>query len=549
MLTNSGAQIRKCGLYVRVSTDRQASKEFSSLDTQEDVLTQLVQDKDTHRGPDDPTWKVVKTYVEAKSAKDTNRPAFQEMLRDVRAGIINMIVFIRLDRFSRSLRDFLNLQDFLKEHGCGFVSKYDPILDTSNPHGDFIVKLLMLLAEYERKLTAARTREKMAWRATQGLRSGGHYVLGYDPTKEPKGSLVPNAEEAKVVRFLFETYRKTRSLRLTAERANELGYRTKHYRTQSKRMHGGSLWSKGTVWQILTRPLYLGLVLHNGETFKGKHPPIIDQELWTSVQTRLQEEAPQPNPEERPRAYPFMLNGMASCGICRSSLVPQYAKVHGEHHYYYRCRAKYNGKENCPLPVVQAAQLEELVCAEVRKLANNADLLSAALAHAHDLARSETKSRTSQLGAKSAELAKLEREERNLLDFIKQGGFDAEQRTPQVLMEELQTVRERAEKCKRELDALEVQRRAAGKVEINPEAIQDGLAFFDTVFDLLTPAEKTDLVRTYVQRVVYTPEKVQILVYSDLPYGDDSTRNQHLLNGPPVAGSGSPMDRNRWLGR
>ena len=172
-------QTLRCAIYVRVSTDLQANKEFSSLDTQEDVLQAFVRQKNEARYANDPQWVVVKVYREAKSAKDTNRPRFQEMLRDAEAGVINMIVFLRLDRFTRSVRDFLDTQVRLKECGCGFVSRNEPMFDTSSPHGEAMTLILLVLGQLERKLTSDRVKRKIAWRAEQGLWNGLP-VLGYD---------------------------------------------------------------------------------------------------------------------------------------------------------------------------------------------------------------------------------------------------------------------------------------------------------------------------------------------------------------------------------
>ncbi|MBI3097982.1 MAG: recombinase family protein [Planctomycetes bacterium] len=272
-------KVWNCALYVRVSTDRQASKEFSSLDTQEDVLRQFVKEKNEREEPSGTKWTIVKVYSEAKSAKDTNRPVFQQMLRDIEAGLVNMIVFIRLDRFSRSLRDFLNLQDFLRDHGCGFISKHDPMLDTSSPHGEFIVRLFLMLAEYERKLTSARVKEKMGWRATQGLWNGGQ-ILGYDLSRNPTGTLVVNEKEAAIIRYLYRTYAETRSLRQTAKLANEKGHRTKSYLSRTNQQHEGVRFNKYTVWQTLINPVYESIRPSsrrpNGMRFDGscgKRPP------------------------------------------------------------------------------------------------------------------------------------------------------------------------------------------------------------------------------------------------------------------------------------
>ena len=84
------------GLYPRVSTEDQ-SRFGHSLDEQEDKIKQLCNFKD---------YEIYKTYrEEGVSAKDTNRPKFQEIIEDMKLGKINKIIVYKLDRLTRSIKD------------------------------------------------------------------------------------------------------------------------------------------------------------------------------------------------------------------------------------------------------------------------------------------------------------------------------------------------------------------------------------------------------------------------------------------------------------
>ncbi len=495
----------KCALYVRVSSDRQASKEFSSLETQEDVLKKLVAEKNERRNPGDPAWKDVRTYVEAKSAKDTNRPAFQRMLRDVERGDINMIVFLRLDRFSRSLRDFLNLQDFLNEHNCGFASRHDPMLDTSTPHGEFITRLLLMLAEFERKLTAERTKEKMYWRAEQGLWNGSQ-VLGYD-LGEQKGVLTPNAAEAEVVRFIFDTYEETHSLRLTAQRANARGYHTKQYTSRAGVTRGGASFAKGHVHGVLTNPVYTGKVRIKDHEFRGRHEAIISLEQFERVQKLLKKEVPRRR-QERERCRTFLLQDLAVCGLCESALIPHYVLARDERHYYYRCRAMYDGSKECRLPIIRAEQLEELIISEVRGLACNQTQLEAAVRLAQQERDANHGGKVDALRAKQAELAKLKAQQANVVKFIK--GANA---SPKELVTELDSLRDEIGRAESELHATEQALDVAPAVDLSK--VEDYLKFFGTVYELMSDEDKRALLKTFVQKVECYEDKVQVYLYDE----------------------------------
>ena len=112
--------MKRCGLYTRVSTDDQVRVKDGSLDTQLDLLERHVQLK--AESTDEP-WRVAIRYrEEGKSGSNTNRPQFQRLLEDVKTGRIDVVLCTKFDRISRSVRDFLDFQETLKESGVAFVS-------------------------------------------------------------------------------------------------------------------------------------------------------------------------------------------------------------------------------------------------------------------------------------------------------------------------------------------------------------------------------------------------------------------------------------------
>ena len=187
--------MKRGGLYSRVSTMDQADVKAGSLDTQMDLLADAV----TFRGRSgEEGWRVVARYrEEARSGKDTNRPEYQKMLMDVRAGRLDVILCTKFDRLSRSVRDFLDFQEILRAHDVAFVSIAEQ-LDTTGPMGEFALLVILGVAQLERRQISDRTREKAQWRASKGLRNGGH-LLGYDLDENTPGVLTVNEEEKKLV--------------------------------------------------------------------------------------------------------------------------------------------------------------------------------------------------------------------------------------------------------------------------------------------------------------------------------------------------------------
>src|SRR4030042_568220 len=108
--------MRKVAFYIRVSTERQARVEEGSLKNQEQILhAELSRRNEQHSD-----WGIhVNSYVdEGISGKDTNRPAFQQMLQDIELGKIQAVMFTGLRRLSRSLKDFLNIFEFAQKNRC-----------------------------------------------------------------------------------------------------------------------------------------------------------------------------------------------------------------------------------------------------------------------------------------------------------------------------------------------------------------------------------------------------------------------------------------------
>ena len=193
----------KIGLYIRVSTDEAALRHEGSLDNQRHRLVAFVDMKNMHEAG----WgKVVEAYIDdGYSAKDTNRPAFQRMMRDVRKGKINMIFVTDLSRLSRSIKDFCFLLDDLKKASARFLSIKEQF-DTTTAAGEMMIFNLINLAQFERKQTSERVTANFHARALRGLSNGGYPALGYDSHPEKKGHLVVNESEAYQVHRIFQIF-------------------------------------------------------------------------------------------------------------------------------------------------------------------------------------------------------------------------------------------------------------------------------------------------------------------------------------------------------
>ena len=171
-----------------------------------------------------------------------NRPGLQELLKDVNEGKIDVVVVYKLDRISRSLRDFTELDGIFSRHGASMVSVTQQI-DTSTSMGRMIVNLLMSFAQFEREMTFDRVRDKMAASRKKGIWTGGVIPYGY---KSIDSKLVPDPENAPKVLYAFQRFAITRSYLETSRELNEK-YGNHHADKRWNVMHVRTLLSRGPL--------------------------------------------------------------------------------------------------------------------------------------------------------------------------------------------------------------------------------------------------------------------------------------------------------------
>jgi len=197
------ARIKAVG-YIRVSTDEQA-REGLSLDAQEEKIRAYC----TAKG-----WRLVRVYRdEGFSGKDLNRPALQEMLRDLKADGIQAVVVAKLDRLTRSVRDLGYLIDDLFD-GVALAS-VEESLDTTTAGGRFVLHILGAVAQWERETISERTRNTLRYKRERGEWVGR---IPYGFKIGPDGRLTEDPEEIRNIQRMKRLRRRGQSYREIAER-------------------------------------------------------------------------------------------------------------------------------------------------------------------------------------------------------------------------------------------------------------------------------------------------------------------------------------------
>lgn len=301
------------GLYPRVSTEDQF-RNGHSLDEQKERMLKLCDYKN---------YEVYKVYEDAGiSAKNMNRPAFQEMIQDIKDGKINKIIVYKLDRLTRSIKDLEEICTSLEDNNCSLESMCEDI-NTSTANGKFFIRMLTILAQLEIERTSERTKFGMV-----GAVKKGHFVgrppIGYDKVDK---KLVINDIESEVIRRIFDLYIKGIAANAITKLLNE-----------EKALN--RKWIPTLVDRILSNEIYIGNYVHRktvsdeeSQKFVGVAPAIIGEEVFNIAQIQKQKNLKN---YKRKQTYIFMQS--IKCPKCGTIMGSCSSKSHtGEKHCYYQC--------------------------------------------------------------------------------------------------------------------------------------------------------------------------------------------------------------------
>ena len=304
---------KKCGLYMRVSTEDQAREGFS-LPEQRERLETFCKFKD---------YEIIDYYEDAGiSAKTGNyRPEFERLKSDIKAKKINTIVALKLDRITRSIYDWENLMTFLDENGA-YLDCVNDEINTTSANGKMISRLLMSVSQNEIERTSERTKIGLA-----GAIKSGHIPhiapLGY---KHEDKKLVIDYSTKDVVIRIFDLYYNGYSYQKISNLFNE------------EKVLGKENWRDSTIVNILENEIYKGDFVHGKRT---KHPnyyenvvePIISKEMWEDCQVQKKK-----NSRSYKRTLTYLYLQKLKCPRCSRILGGKATtKKNGNTYFYYYC--------------------------------------------------------------------------------------------------------------------------------------------------------------------------------------------------------------------
>ncbi len=368
-------------IYARQSVERKAS---ISIDMQVETCRRQI-----------PLDVQCKVYTDRGfSGTNTARPAFQQMLKDIQAGLLDEVYVYKLDRISRSLCDFAAMMQMFRQKGVTLHSCRESF-DTRSEIGAMLLNLLIMFAELEQKTIAGRVRDNYYARAEQHLALGGKPPFGFDAVEcsvigRKTTVLHENPDEAALIQRFYEQYGVAGwNVEQIVHAANESGETTRNC----------ARWSNSSILRILRNPVYVkgnlsvvrffqqsgAILMHAPEEYcrgngslvigdkknriggkltslkgehiaAGLHKGVIDPALWLAVQERLHDRGGSSNNGTGRRSW---LQGKVVCGLCGERC---YVRGNGKGalYTYFVCRGKRLGICN-GLHALRVSRVEKAV--------------------------------------------------------------------------------------------------------------------------------------------------------------------------------------------
>ena len=176
------------------------------------------------------------------------------MLRDIQENRINIVLVYKIDRLTRSPKDFYALMEVFEQYKVDFISITERF-DTSTPSGRLLRNIMLTFAQFERELTSERTKDKLLERANKGMWNGGNVPFGYKVTDK---RLVPNEQKAQILTEIFALFASAGSL-------------AEVYKTLNRKQVFNDKdlpFSKAHLQSILKNPVYTGKFRYSGKIYQ-----------------------------------------------------------------------------------------------------------------------------------------------------------------------------------------------------------------------------------------------------------------------------------------
>lgn len=341
---------KRCAIYTRKSTDEGLEQDFNSLDAQREACSAYILSQ-AGEG-----WEQIDEHYDdgGWSGGTMERPAIKQLMDDVQAGKVDIIVVYKVDRLTRSLADFAKIVEILDEKGASFVS-VTQAFNTTTSMGRLTLNVLLSFAQFEREVTGERIRDKIAASKRKGMWMGGTVPHGYYVHER---KLLAKPSEADEVRYIFNRYLELGSTLKLMDDLAAKGIRTRERMLSCGRKIGNVHFGRGPLGHLLKNQVYVGKTKHKDAVYDGEHEAIIDLETFEQVQALIATNNNDKRTSKNAK-LPSLLAGLIVDPDGRP-MSPSRGQKGGKHYCYYVTRFKPGEDKStrCRLP---AGEVDRLV--------------------------------------------------------------------------------------------------------------------------------------------------------------------------------------------
>lgn len=470
---------------------------------------------------------------EGFSGGNTNRPMFQQLIKDSQNNKFDYVICYRLDRISRNVSDFSTLIEKLNKLNISFVSIKEQF-DTSTPMGRAMMYISSVFAQLERETIAERVKDNMYELAKQGRWLGGHPPYGFNykrityydeqMVQRKMCQLYINDEEMEISKLVYEKYLEF----------NSIGKVTDYLIHKNiKGARGGKMCARN-VNSILRSPAYVKTTaevfeylrnkgyfvagtpdnLHGSLMYAkksqspivalSKHEGVIDAEAWLRVQEMLDK-----NAEKAPRAGTgkvALLSNMLICGKCGSKMTLNY-KSNSDITYYVCGNKKRNGNKSCNCKNLRTDKTDKLIIEHIKTV--NIEKIIKEYNKMKDCNINDKKEIDIEIKKKESKIKDIEKQINNLVNQL--SNF-SDSSASEFLIKRIEQLNNEIEIQRSDIYSLKNNKNILSQSNLNLDILVNNINKFNRVIDEKDITQKRLLLSTIIDNLVWHDDTDSITI-------------------------------------
>lgn len=538
-------------IYTRCSTDDQARGDFTTLDAQEHHCKCMLEALEHE------TVRIVRD--DGYSGKDLKRPGIQSILNEIgmpnKTPSFDGIIFLRLDRLTRSNKDLFTLIDLFNKYNIQFLSVKES-LDSSNAVGRLMISIIGIMASFEREVIGERVSASMLARIQQGIWPGSILPFGYK--RIPSGQPLPNGRQPKkiipdpslipVIRKIFQLAAENRSLQFIGQMLEKDNVKT---------AQNGS-WRKQAILNVIRNPYYKGSPRWRGKSYAGSITPIVDADLWDKANKVMGSNLPGHRFSKKPKTYIYLLEGLLRCGCCNSSLITTFAQGHKnkegaiQKFHYYQCSRSKLGL-GCSATRIPATTFDRALLDYFKRARENKDIIIQAIGKTIEIAQKQLKITSRKITITEKTLQAAKKEASKLIDMAING-----------VISQGPTYKDRLEKLEsdiaiqeKRLEQLNASRTAAEMAKNSNQFVHRNISLAISQMENINPETQKALMKFLIKEILVYDNNIEIRMFTDRPQeGAPLSSPPNNKKGPVSSSPKKPAlyidgssERQNWLPR